>query len=121
MDGLREYWRVRRLPPPRGPERRARPAMLASIGAAMVLVSAPSCNPSAADDLARAIRPFADDVDTLRGSSWVPDEAPPSGVLPSGGTVTAEAARLAAPLDSKPSVGGFRRTSHQGLECDGPS
>lgn len=34
----------------------------------VLVVSAPSCTPAAGDDVLRAIRPVADDVDTLQGS-----------------------------------------------------
>lgn len=84
----------------RGPIRKLVPAEMAIVSA--VFVAAPSCSPSAADDIVRALRPVADDVDTLRSSRWAPPRAAPVVVAPAGDEISAQAGRLATPLENVP-------------------
>lgn len=83
-------------------ERIGKSVVVGSVIVSAVFVAAPSCSPSAADDVVRALRPVADDVDTLRSSRWTPPRAASVVVAPSGDEIAAQAGRLATPLETVP-------------------
>lgn len=73
---------------------RARHARRSALATAALLLSLSGC--SALDDVARGVRPAADDIRTLTRSKWVPPRLPPIRVAePTGDEIVNEAVSLA--------------------------